>query len=194
MKINTEDFRVAPGRKLRLKKWPTKIPPLYKSDKHYKEALADDVRDLSALQKLLYASDSYALLLIFQAMDAAGKDGAISHVLSGVNPQGCEVHSFKQPSAEEAEHDFLWRTNCRLPARGRIGVFNRSYYEEVLVVRVHPEILQSQGLPLELIGEKLIWEGGTAQSWNSSSTCTATAPGSSSSSCTFPRRSSEGAC
>ena len=121
MKINTEDFRVAPGRNVRLKKWPTKIEPLYKSEKHYKEALADDVRDLSELQQLLYASDSYALLLIFQAMDAAGKDGAISHVLSGVNPQGCEVYSFKQPSAEESEHDFLWRTNYRLPAGGESG-------------------------------------------------------------------------
>ena len=159
MKIKPEDFRVAPGRRVRLRRWPTKTKPFYKSDKHYKEALADDVRDLSRLQHLLYASDSYALLLIFQAMDAAGKDGAISHVLSGVNPQGCEVHSFKQPSAEEAEHDFLWRTTCRLPARGKIGVFNRSYYEEVLVVRVHPEILQSQGLPQRLIGEKTIWEG-----------------------------------
>jgi len=159
MKIRPEDFRVTPGRKVRLKRWPTDIEPLYKSDKHYKEALADDVHSLSVLQHLLYASDSYALLLIFQAMDAAGKDGAISHVLSGVNPQGCEVHSFKQPSAEEAEHDFLWRTTCRLPARGRIGVFNRSYYEEVLVVRVHPEILQSQGLPQELMDVRTIWGG-----------------------------------
>jgi PPK2 family polyphosphate:nucleotide phosphotransferase len=159
MKIRPEDFRVAPGRKVRLKTWPTDIKALYRSDKQYKEALADDVHNLSALQRLLYASDSYALLLIFQAMDAAGKDGAISHVLSGVNPQGCEVHSFKQPSAEEAEHDFLWRTTCRLPARGRIGVFNRSYYEEVLVVRVHPEILQSQGLPQKLMDPKTVWEG-----------------------------------
>ena len=157
MKINPDDFRVAPGRKVRLRKWPTDIKPLYKSGKQYKESLVEDVRDLSALQHLLYASDTYALLLIFQAMDAAGKDGAISHVLSGINPQGCEVYSFKQPSAEESEHDFLWRTNCRLPARGRIGVFNRSYYEEVLVVRVHPEILQSQGLPGELMGKKTIW-------------------------------------
>ncbi len=157
MKINPDDFRIAPGRKVRLRKWPTDIKPLYKSGKQYKESLVEDVRDLSALQHLLYASDTYALLLIFQAMDAAGKDGAISHVLSGINPQGCEVYSFKQPSAEESEHDFLWRTNCRLPARGRIGVFNRSYYEEVLVVRVHPEILQSQGLPGELMGKKTIW-------------------------------------
>ncbi len=159
MKIDSEDFRVPPGRRVRLRKWPTDIKPLYKSGKQYKEALVEDVRNLSALQHLLYASDNYALLLIFQAMDAAGKDGAISHVLSGVNPQGCEVHSFKQPSAEEAEHDFLWRTTCRLPARGKVGVFNRSYYEEVLVVRVHPEILQSQGLPEQLMEGKTIWEG-----------------------------------
>ena len=159
MKIDPEDFRVPPGRRVRLRKWPTDIKPLYKSDKQYKEALVEDVHNLSALQHLLYASDSYALLLIFQAMDAAGKDGAISHVLSGVNPQGCEVHSFKQPSAEEAEHDFLWRTTCRLPARGEVGVFNRSYYEEVLVVRVHPEILQSQGLPEQLMEGKAIWGG-----------------------------------
>jgi PPK2 family polyphosphate:nucleotide phosphotransferase len=110
------------------------------------------------LQRLLYASDLYALLLVFQGMDAGGKDGAIRHVMSGVNPQGCEVFSFKQPSAEELKHDFLWRTTCRLPERGRIGIFNRSYYEEVLVVRVHPEILRGQGLPDELLDEKSIWK------------------------------------
>ena len=115
---------------------------------------------MSALQRLHYASSRYALLLIFQGMDAAGKDGAIRHVMSGVNPEGCEVFSFKQPSAEELKHDFLWRTTCRLPERGRIGIFNRSYYEEVLVVRVHPEILRSQGLPHELLDEKnkTIWK------------------------------------
>ena len=113
---------------------------------------------VDALQHLHYASHRYALLLIFQGMDAAGKDGAVRHVMSGVNPQGCEVFSFKQPSAEELEHDFLWRTTCRLPERGRIGIFNRSYYEEVLVVRVHPEILCSQGLAEELRDEKTIWE------------------------------------
>jgi PPK2 family polyphosphate:nucleotide phosphotransferase len=113
---------------------------------------------LSALQQLHYASNQYALMLIIQGMDGAGKDGAIRHVMSGVNPEGCEVFSFKQPSAEELEHDFLWRTTCRLPERGRIGIFNRSYYEEVLVVRVHPEILRSQGLPEELRDEKTIWE------------------------------------
>jgi PPK2 family polyphosphate:nucleotide phosphotransferase len=112
---------------------------------------------LSALQQLHYASNRHALLLIFQGMDGAGKDGAIRHVMSGVNPEGCEVFSFKQPSAEELKHDFLWRTTCRLPERGRIGIFNRSYYEEVLIVRVHPEILRAQGLPEELRDEKNIW-------------------------------------
>ena len=112
---------------------------------------------MSALQNLLYASNSYAVLIIFQGMDAAGKDSAIKHVMSGVNPQGCEVHSFKHPSMEELEHDFLWRTTRYLPERGRIGIFNRSYYEEVLIVRVHPEILHSEGLPKELLDEKTIW-------------------------------------
>jgi PPK2 family polyphosphate:nucleotide phosphotransferase len=159
MKINPDDFRVAPGKKAKLKHRATRIRPFYKSEKQYKEFLVDDVRELSELQRLLYASNTYSVLLIFQAMDAAGKDGAIRHVLSGVNPQGCEVYSFKQPSAEESEHDFLWRTTCRLPARGRIGVFNRSYYEEVLVVKVHPEILRGQGLPVELTDKDRLWEG-----------------------------------
>jgi PPK2 family polyphosphate:nucleotide phosphotransferase len=113
---------------------------------------------LSALQRVHYASDRYALLLIFQGMDAAGKDGVIGHVMSGVNPQGCEVFSFKQPSAEELQHDFLWRTTRRLPERGRIGIFNRSYYEEVLVVRVHPELLRRQGLPDGSPDEKAVWK------------------------------------
>jgi len=158
MKIDLKDFRIGAGEKVRLKKWATNIKPLYKSEKQYKEFLAADIGELSALQRLLYASNSYAVLLIFQAMDAAGKDGAISHVLSGVNPQGCEVFSFKHPSAEELEHDFLWRTTRCLPARGRIGVFNRSYYEEVLVVRVHPEILAAEGIPDEMAGRKSVWE------------------------------------
>jgi PPK2 family polyphosphate:nucleotide phosphotransferase len=113
---------------------------------------------LSALQDVHYASHRYALLLIFQGMDAAGKDGAIRHVMSGVNPEGCEIYSFKRPSAEELDHDFLWRTTCRLPERGRIGIFNRSYYEEVLVVRVHPDLLRAEGLPAELLDKKDIWE------------------------------------
>ena len=158
MKIDPEEFRAPGGAKISLKKWATDIRPLYKSEKQYKELLAADVGELSSLQRLLYASDGYSVLLIFQAVDAAGKDGAISHVLTGVNPQGCEVYSFKHPSAEELEHDFLWRTTCRLPARGRIGVFNRSYYEEVLVVRVHPEILRSEGIPGELVGTKTDWK------------------------------------
>jgi PPK2 family polyphosphate:nucleotide phosphotransferase len=158
MKIDPKDFRVPGREKIRLRKWATGIRPLYKSEKHYKKLLTADVRELSALQRLLYASNGYSVLLIFQAMDAAGKDGAISHVLTGVNPQGCEVYSFKHPSAEESEHDFLWRTTCRLPARGRIGVFNRSY-EEVLVVRVHDEILRSEGIPDELVEKRTVWKG-----------------------------------
>ncbi len=146
------------GKKVKLSKWPTIVKPVYKSKEQYQELLAAHVEKLSSLQQLHYASNRYALLLIFQGMDAGGKDGAIRHVMSGVNPQGCEVFSFKQPSANELEHDFLWRTTCVLPERGRIGIFNRSYYEEVLVVRVHPEILRSQGLPEELRDEKTIWE------------------------------------
>jgi len=158
MGINSKDFRVRHRGKVKLKKWPTIIKSICKSKKEYQKLLQEHVEELSSLQRLHYASHRYALLLIFQAMDAAGKDGAIRHVMSGVNPQGCEVFSFKQPSAEELEHDFLWRTTRRLPERGRIGIFNRSYYEEVLVVRVHPEILRNQGLPEELRDEKTIWK------------------------------------
>ena len=157
MKINSKDFRVT-GKKVKLSEWPTIVKPFCKSKEEYQEVLQKHVEDLSELQQLHYASDRYALLLIFQGMDSAGKDGAIRHVMSGVNPQGCEVFSFKQPSAEELEHDFLWRTTRCLPERGRIGIFNRSYYEEVLVVRVHPEILREQGLSEELRDEKNIWE------------------------------------
>ncbi len=157
MKIAPKAFRVPHGEKVRLKKSGTSIHPLYKSKKHYKALLTSDVGELSALQRLLYASNDYSVLLIFQAMDAAGKDGAISHVLSGVNPQGCEVHSFKHPSTEELDHDFLWRTTRCLPARGRIGVFNRSYYEEVLIARVHPEILLSERIPAEHAADKTVW-------------------------------------
>ena len=157
MKIHSKDFRVRPGEKVNLRKWPTTVKPFCKSKEQYQELLAEHVAQLSSLQQLHYASNRYALLLIFQAMDAAGKDGAIRHVMSGVNPQGCQVFSFKQPSAEELEHDFLWRTTRDLPERGRIGIFNRSYYEEVLIVRVHPEILRSEGLPESLLDEKTIW-------------------------------------
>ena len=158
MKLNSSKFRVAPGQTLRLSQCPTDTKPLYKSKSHYRKLLAGQIDHLSALQNLLYAHDRYALLLIFQAMDAAGKDSAIKHVMSGVNPQGCEVYSFKRPSAEELDHDFLWRTTRCLPERGRIGIFNRSYYEEVLIVRVHPEILRGAALPRELVNEKTIWE------------------------------------
>lgn len=158
MKINSEDFRVRPGEKVKLQKRPAIVKPFCGSKKQYKKLLEEHVEELSSLQQLLYASNRYALLLIFQGMDSAGKDSAIRHVMSGVNPKGCEVFSFKQPSTEELEHDFLWRTTCRLPERGRIGIFNRSYYEEVLIVRVHPEILRGQGLPEELLDEKTIWE------------------------------------
>ena len=158
MKINIKDFRVSAGEKVRLNKWPTRVQPIYQSEKIYKELLKKQVEELSAYQQLQYASNSYAVLLIFQAMDAAGKDGAIRHVMSGINPQGCQVFSFKHPSAEELDHDFLWRTTQALPERGRIGIFNRSYYEEVLIVRVHPEILQAQGIPDGLSNKKTIWE------------------------------------
>jgi PPK2 family polyphosphate:nucleotide phosphotransferase len=157
MKINSKDFCVT-GNKVELSKWPTMVKPFFKSKKEYQELLGKHVEKLNSLQQLQYASNRYALLLIFQGMDAGGKDGAIRHVMSGVNPQGCQVFSFKQPSAEELEHDFLWRTTRVLPDRGRIGIFNRSYYEEVLVVRVHPEILVGEGLSEELHDEKNIWE------------------------------------
>lgn len=145
--IDPEDFRVSPGKKVKLKNWPTCVQPVYATKERYKEILDDHVTKMSMLQELLYACNRYALLLIFQGMDSAGKDGAIRHVMSGINPEGCQVFGFKQPSAEELKHDFLWRTNCRLPQRGMIGIFNRSYYEEVLVVRVHPELLKNEGLP-----------------------------------------------
>jgi PPK2 family polyphosphate:nucleotide phosphotransferase len=158
MKIDSKDFRVRPRKKVHLSEWPTIVKPFCSSPEEYQKLLGEHVEELSSLQRLHYASDRYALLLIFQGMDAAGKDGAIRHVMSGVNPQGCQVFSFKQPSADELEHDFLWRTTRCLPERGRIGIFNRSYYEEVLVVRVHPEILRSQGLSEELRDEKTIWK------------------------------------
>ena len=157
MRVHAKDFRVREGNKIDLKEWTTRVDPYYRSKKQYKKILREHITEMSALQNLLYASNSYAVLIIFQGMDAAGKDSAIKHVMSGVNPQGCEVHSFKHPSMEELEHDFLWRTTRYLPERGRIGIFNRSYYEEVLIVRVHPEILHSEGPPKELLDEKTIW-------------------------------------
>jgi PPK2 family polyphosphate:nucleotide phosphotransferase len=157
MHIESRDFRVREGEEVDLKKWPTIVDPVYKTNEQYQELLQRHVKALSAQQELLYASDRYAVLLIFQAMDAAGKDGAIQHVMSGVNPQGCQVFSFKHPSAAELKHDFLWRTTRDLPERGRIGIFNRSYYEEVLIARVHPAILRGEGQPAKLSDEKTIW-------------------------------------
>ena len=157
MKINSKHFQVRPGKTIELNEWPTRTKPVCKSKKRYQKLLENHIAELSALQNLHFASNRYALLLIFQGMDSAGKDGAIRHVMSGVNPQGCEVFSFKQPSAEELEHDFLWRAIRRLPERGQVGIFNRSYYEEVLVVRVHPDLPRSQGLWEELRNEKTIW-------------------------------------
>jgi PPK2 family polyphosphate:nucleotide phosphotransferase len=157
MVIDSRTFRVRKGEKVPIRKRPTLVKPFYKSKEHYRQLLEKHVRELSSLQQVHYANDRYALLLIFQAMDGAGKDGVIRHVMSGINPQGCQVFSFKHPSVAELEHDFLWRTTQCLPERGRIGVFNRSYYEEVLIVRVHPEILRSQALPAALLNEKTVW-------------------------------------
>jgi PPK2 family polyphosphate:nucleotide phosphotransferase len=158
MKIHAGDFRVRAGAEVDLKKWPTKVVPFYKSEKQYQKLLAQHVEQLSAMQELFYANHDHALLLIFQAMDAAGKDGVIKHVMSGVDPQGCQVYSFKHPTATELEHDFLWRSTRVLPERGKIGIFNRSYYEEVLILRVHPEILRSEGLVDVPANEKKLWQ------------------------------------
>jgi PPK2 family polyphosphate:nucleotide phosphotransferase len=157
MKISSKDFRVRNGDEVDLRKWPTNMEPVYQSKEHYQKLLGEHVVQLSSQQQLLYASNRYAVLLIFQAMDAAGKDGAIKHVMSGVNPQGCQVFSYRHPSPTELQHDFLWRTTRDLPERGRIGIFNRSYYEEVLIVRVHPEILRSEGLPEMPHHDKTVW-------------------------------------
>jgi PPK2 family polyphosphate:nucleotide phosphotransferase len=148
---------VPEGAEVRLRKWPTQVAPLYASKRQYKKLLEQHVQQLSEQQQLLYSSNCHAILLIFQAMDAAGKDGVIKHVMSGINPQGCQVFSFKHPSPVELQHDFLWRTTRDLPERGRIGIFNRSYYEEVLIARVHPEILRSEGIAPRPLDEKAIW-------------------------------------
>ena len=158
MKMDIQNFQVREGQKVHLNKWPTLIDPAYTSKDNYQKLLAEQINKLSELQKRHYASNRYSVLLIFQAMDAAGKDGAIQHVMSGINPQGCQVFSFKHPTEMELEHDFLWRTTQCLPERGRIGIFNRSYYEEVLIVRVHPEILRSQSLPDAPTDEDEIWQ------------------------------------
>jgi PPK2 family polyphosphate:nucleotide phosphotransferase len=156
--MQLKQFRVKPEQKIKLKDWPTRVDAVYDAKKQYAKLLQQQSSAMRELQSKLYADNRQSLLIIFQAMDAAGKDSAIKHVMSGVNPQGCQVFSFKHPSAEELDHDFLWRTTRCLPERGRIGIFNRSYYEEVLIVRVHPELLQAQGL---LVAEKdldQLWE------------------------------------
>lgn len=151
------DYRIRPGVKVDLSKLPTDVKPLSKSKKQYQKLLAEFRAEIAELQSVLYAHNRYALLLIFQGMDTAGKGGAIKHVMSGVNPQGCQVFSFGTPSDEELDHDFLWRTNKSLPERGRIGIFDRSYYEEVLIVRAVPEVFKRQRLPEELVDPKKIW-------------------------------------
>jgi PPK2 family polyphosphate:nucleotide phosphotransferase len=152
------DFVVTPGQDFSLAKCPTRIDPLCTSKHDYKKLFKHHVKRLDAQQRLQYASNRHAILLIFQAMDAAGKDGAIRHVLSGVNPQGCQVFSYQHPSATELQHDFLWRTTRDLPERGRIGIFNRSYYEEVLIVRVHPNLLRAEALAEPMIDAEAFWQ------------------------------------
>ena len=155
--IDLPDLRVRPGSKVRLKSIDTDSTGSYESKETAQKHLKKGIEELRRMQEMLYAQDQQALLLVFQAMDGAGKDSTIEHVMSGVNPQGCQVFSFKAPSAEELDHDFLWRTAKCLPERGRIGIFNRSYYEETLVVRVHPEFLDKQRLPRELATDR-IWD------------------------------------
>ena len=150
-------FRVDSGKHFRLKDYDPADTGHGRSEDNAKEALLEGIARTAELQDQLYAQGNWSILLIFQAMDAAGKDGAISHVMSGFNPQGCQVYSFKVPTSTDLQHDFLWRTTCSLPERGHIGIFNRSYYEEVLIVRVHPEILKSQKTPPSLVGKK-IWK------------------------------------
>jgi PPK2 family polyphosphate:nucleotide phosphotransferase len=149
---------VQPGKKIKLNRLDPGFSGQYKSKEEAEEKLSADIEALSTLQDVLYAQDAYSLLLIFQAMDAAGKDGIIKHIMSGVNPQGCQVYSFKTPSQEELDHDYLWRSMKALPERGRIGIFNRSYYEEVLIVRVHPEILNGQRIPEKEKEDRNLWE------------------------------------
>ena len=156
--MNIEPFLAREGKKLDLQDHPTDFTGDYNEKKDAVKDLEKNIKRLAELQNVLYAQNVYALLIIFQAMDAAGKDSTIEHVMSGINPQGCQVVSFKQPSAEELDHDFLWRCAIATPERGRIGIFNRSHYEEVLVVRVHPQILQAQQLPDEIKNDKNIWK------------------------------------
>ncbi len=158
MKTDINKFCTQEGKKLRLDKIPTRIKPFYIDKEDYKRQKEKHLHKFNDMQELFYSYKKYAMLIIFQGMDAAGKDGAISHVMSGVNPEGCQTFNFKQPSAEELDHDFFWRVYKCLPERGRIGIFNRSYYEDVLVVKVHPEILKSQQLPPELTDKNKIWK------------------------------------
>jgi PPK2 family polyphosphate:nucleotide phosphotransferase len=153
MKINPKNFQVTEGKKVQLAKWPTRIKPFFQSPQHYKELLEQNISELTQLQNIQYASCQHALLLIFQGMDGAGKDAAIKHVMSGINPEACNVFSFKQPSTAELKHDFLWRCMEHLPQRGEIAIFNRSYYEEVLIVRVHPELLSAQGFAQKAVNK-----------------------------------------
>jgi len=157
MHLDIAPFLAKQGRRVQLGSYATHVEPYYESNDHYKSLLQQHRERLSDLQQRLYSTDRFALLVILQGMDASGKDGAIGHVMAGVNPQGCEVTSFKQPSAHELTHDFLWRAVARLPARGRIGIFNRSYYEDVLVVRVHPELLRQQSVSVHTPAER-VWK------------------------------------
>lgn len=155
--IDSANYLIPSNTQVDLRQQATRVDPLYQSKDDYKKQLKHNTKQLQKLQELFYAHNRYSLLIIFQAMDAAGKDGAIRHVMSGINPQGCQVHSFKHPSATELEHDFLWRSYCALPERGQIGIFNRSHYEEVLIVKVRPELLAAQNLPCEHINSDNFW-------------------------------------
>lgn len=156
--IDTSKFLVRPDSKIDLSQWPTEVPAFYQSKEDYLALLEESRQAIGALQEVLYAHDRYAVLLIFQGMDSAGKSGAIKHVMSGINPQGCQAFSFLAPGPEALEHDFLWRTNKSLPERGRIGIFDRSYYEEVVVVRIYPHFLEQQRIPAEFVDPERIWQ------------------------------------
>jgi PPK2 family polyphosphate:nucleotide phosphotransferase len=158
MKIDVSRFRVKTGARVKLNDLPTKTKAVCGSEEEYKDILGQHVKQLAKLQEVLYGADKYAVLLVLQGMDTAGKDGVVKHVMSGVNPTGCEVTSFKQPSSTELAHDFLWRCYAKLPRRGYIGIFNRSYYEEVVVVRVHPELLVNEGLAHRVRKQDDFWE------------------------------------
>lgn len=155
--MNIEDFQIAENQKIDLSKFPADYTGSYTDKQQAKKDLKKNIKRLAELQGVLWAHDVHAILIIFQAMDAAGKDSAIKHVMSGLNPQGVDVSSFKQPSIEELDHDYLWRAMKRLPERGRIGIFNRSYYEDVLIVRVHPQILETKQLPVDIKSDANIW-------------------------------------